>query len=428
MEKDFAESELAPSPFRSYSVSQKDENDEPRTAKVEKRLIPKFPAFKRSSNKTTPFLLKRVSVSSELEKKFAPPIQPPVSADEVLQPVVISPISVRIPARPVVIPPVTVSRPVETFELPKVLSPTIADAVSPAPSAVTPAAAKISAVSPKISLEEINREFARTRTRAEKTRRRRFRSPLINGEIREELKDEYYWEILSDENETASKDRKEMRDDPLRNLPPRQSYGSGKAASLSGRSFEPSFSNALLVEPVIFVGHVTLLALSPLRYLWNRGEKDAAGSKTSRSRSRSQRNNGIRPIDFLIALVAGVVIAVVVVFPMLKKFGSGIYETVQKSNVRRFGGAISVSEDAPTLMQVLVNSPEIIDKLNESPAESPAPKSGEYSDIGLAEADPVLLPPQPWQDEPEPFDSAEWSGSLLNEFESPETESDRGGE
>ncbi|MBO7726612.1 MAG: hypothetical protein J6S40_09140 [Thermoguttaceae bacterium] len=432
MEKDSAESELAPSPFRSYPAAK-------RAEEPEKRLIPKFPAIKRSSNKTTPFILKRVSVSSELEKKFAPPIQPPVSAADALFPTVISPISIRVPSRPAVVSPVTVPR---FGELPKVLSPRTveitltASVAPPAAAAVTepvsaplaaplaaPAAAKISAVNPKISLEDINREFARSRTRAEKTRRRRFRSPLINGEIREELKDEYYWEILSDESETARKNTKGMRDDPLRNLVPRRVYGvGGESVSLNERTPEPNLLSAALVEPVILIGHVTLLALSPFQHLWK--QKDASAfEKKSRPRPGGKKNNRVRPVDFIIALVCGVVIAMAVVFPMLKKFGNGIYESVQKSNVRRLGGVVSVSKEEPAILNMLIESPEIIGELN----GTFTPRAAEISEINVSESSAPPLSADPWESEPVPFNNAEWSGALLNEFESPEAESDRGG-
>ena len=460
MDKISAESELVPSPFRTYSTASRPERSE-RPEPPEKRLIPKFPAFKRSSNKTTPFLLKRVSVSSELEKKFAPPVAPPVSAADAQKPFVVSPISVRVPARPAVISPVTVSRFGELADLPKVLSPRVVEvprtaaeipvapaaatvaaippepvvappippaAVSPEPVAAplaAPAAEKIAAVGTKISLEEVNREFARTRIRAEKTRRRRFRSPLINGEIREELKDEYYWEILSDGDQTG---RKSADDDPLRNLTPRRVYGTGGGFVPSNeRPVEPNLLSALLVEPVVFVGHATTLALRPLR-LFRKGNENGASpsgpKKRARAASGGKRNNEIQPIDFFIALVCGVAIAVVIVFPMIRKFSNGIYETVQKSNVRRISGAVSVSEESPSLLHVLMEAPEIISELN----LSLAPHLGENSEPEQSKPDTALLPPQPWENEPEPFDNADWSGALLNEFESPKTEGDRGGQ
>ncbi|MBR2692896.1 MAG: hypothetical protein IKE69_01655 [Thermoguttaceae bacterium] len=475
MDKISAESELVPSPFRTYSTASRPERSE-RPEPPEKRLIPKFPAFKRSSNKTTPFLLKRVSVSSELEKKFALPVAPPVSAADAQRPFVVSPISVRVPARPAVISPVTVSRFGELADLPKVLSPRVVEvprtaaeipvapaaatvatippepvvappippaAVSPEPVAApltppaavspepvasplaAPAAEKIAAVGTKISLEEVNREFARTRIRAEKTRRRRFRSPLINGEIREELKDEYYWEILSDGDQTG---RKSADDDPLRNLTPRRVYGTGGGFVPSNeRPVEPNLLSALLVEPVVFVGHATTLALRPLR-LFRKGNENGASpsgpKKRARAASGGKRNNEIQPIDFFIALVCGVAIAVVIVFPMIRKFSNGIYETVQKSNVRRISGAVSVSEESPSLLHVLMEAPEIISELN----LSLAPHLGENSEPEQSKPDTALLPPQPWENEPEPFDNADWSGALLNEFESPKTEGDRGGQ
>ena len=444
MEEDSAASTLIPSLFRSYLTGEGPRDREPRSSTAEKRLIPKFPAFKRSSNKTTPFILKRVSVSSELEKKNAPPIPAPVSAADAQKPFVISPVSVRVPSRPVVVSPITVSRPGELFEFPKVISPREVQ-VAPAPAEVpaatavasavpsateplaAPAAAKISAINPKISLEDINREFARTRTRAEKTRRRRFRSPLINGEIREELKDEYYWEILSDESENAQKNGKGMPDDPLKNLAPRRVYGfSGETLSLNERPVEPNLLSAMLVEPVIFIGHATLLALSPFRFLWRReGKNHPVSEKKNRPRSGSEgrKNNSVRPIDFVIALVCGVAIAAVVIFPMLKKFGNGIYESVQKSNVRRFSGAVSISEESPSVLQMLIESPEIIGELNSSLAQ----RNGEYADTELSDGETAFLPPEPWKDEPVPFNNAEWSGALLNEFEGPKSEGDRSG-
>ena len=75
------------------------------------------------------------------------------------------------------------------------------------------------------------------------------------------------------------------------------------------------------------------------------------------------------------------------------------------------------------ILNMLIESPEIIGELN----GTFTPRAAEISEINVSESNAPPLSADPWESEPVPFNNAEWSGALLNEFESPEAESDRGG-
>lgn len=484
MEENSAASELSPSPFSSSQVPPVPSESEPKRTLG---LTPKFPVFKRSSTKTTPFILKRVSVCDEAGRLVRPE-QTSSSASGVPSfffsgkgldlPTVISPVSIATPSRPRVISPVTassvstiispisipvpkmpaavfpisaVSNPISQEEpvpfaispisvhlpcRPRVVSPvSIPMAVSmPLPERVSEiqevlsssvsaaSSARIPAVNPRISLHDISREFARERVRADKTRRRRFRSPLVNGEIREELKDEYYWEILPPESESGK--ARAGRKSILHRLPPKE--GSGLVSS--GERWEPNLLTALMVEPIVFVGHTTLWVLGPFLRL-AKGSEGMTPLPEEMNRPLAQsggKKRGFRSFDLLVAVICGVTIAALVVYPLIQMFGTEIYRAIRLSNVRKFSNSVAVTEETPSLLQILLDPPEILGEFD-GHLLTPASR---YSNIGYDDN---------WAEEPDPslwqegmgtaeFDGAQWSGALLNEFESPETESDRSGE
>ena len=438
MESSDAVSELSPSPFRSYEIS-RDPSRKAEPASEPKRFVPKYPAFKRASSKTTPFVLKRVSVAGPHEMPASVP--EPVPAADPLMPFVVSPVSVRLPDLPRVISPRTVSAGIEPAyaepELPRIVSPSVVRVPRPVPSrragSLPPAAAEVTAspaaAAPEIvsleniPLKEIHREFARSRIHSEKTRRRRFRSPLINGEIREELKDEYYWEILSD-NGTPDAGKKDAgpADDPLRSLEPRRIFNSdGTSSEIGRRPAEPTLLSAIFIEPVIFIGHITILAFTPLKRGLGRdggGETLTFGSRrASETETGARKKRGTWLFDILIALICGVAIAALGIFPLLKMFGTEIYRSIRLSSVRRLNEVISATED-PTVIQAIVEQPEILDMVGGSLISG-----NTEQDVSGGMAQTV-----PWPEEAPEFDSADWSGALLNEFESPEAESDGRGQ
>lgn len=440
MESSDAVSELSPSPFRSYETSRETVR-RAETPSEPKRFVPKYPAFKRASSKTTPFVLKRVSVIGRHEMPASAPET--VSAADPLMPFVVSPVSVRLPSPPRVISPRTVSagaEPVYTEpELPRVVSPSVVRVPRPVPSrraeSLPPAAAEVpapAAAAPEsvslenIPLKEIHREFARSRVHSEKTRRRRFRSPLINGEIREELKDEYYWEILSDNSAPgAGKTGAVPADDPLRSLEPRRVFNSdGSSSEIGQRVPEPTLLSAVFIEPVIFIGHITILAFRPLKRCLGRddgGETLTFGSRraseTGAHQKSHQKKHRVRLFDILIALICGIAIAALGIFPLLKMFGTEIYRSIRLSNVRRLGEVVSVSDD-PTLIQAIIEQPEILEAVEGNLISG---NTGQGASGSMAQT-------VPWPEEAPEFDSADWSGALLNEFESPEAEGDGRGQ
>ena len=444
MESGDAATELAPSPFRSYEIS-REPSRKAETPSEPKRFVPKYPSFKRASSKTTPFVLKRVSVLGQHE---TPSVLPEtVSAADPLMPFVVSPVSVRLPSPPRVISPRTVSAGAEQAytepvyaepELPRIVSPRVVRVPRPAPTrraeSLPPAAAapEVSASAAaavphksvsleNIPLKEIHREFARSRAHSEKTRRRRFRSPLINGEIREELKDEYYWEILSDDGTPGTgKNGAGPADDPLKNLEPRRVFNSdGSSSEIGRRAPEPTLLSAIFIEPVIFIGHITILAFSPLK----RGlGRDNGGETLTRKSRRASETNVQKKLhvwffDILIALICGIAIAALGIFPLLKMFGTEIYRSIRLSGVRRLNEVVSVSED-PTMIQAIIEQPEILSAVEESLISGNTGQDGPGS----------MVQTSPWQEEAPEFDSADWSGALLNEFEGPEAESNGRGQ
>jgi hypothetical protein len=453
MDKSTAASELSPSPFgvsptAKFSAPGK-EDSVPR--KENRTFLPKFPTFKRSSTKTTPFILKRVSTNAELERPTPAPVSPVAGTSDPLMPFVVSPITVVLPARPVVISPVYATdisaEAVRGFDIPQVISPTVVQVprqphkempiVAPKPSLAAPAvsipassvsAPKISAVNSRISLEDINREFTRSRAYAAKTRRRRFRSPLINGEIREELKDEYYWEILSDRGDVRKHGVNARLDDPLKDLPPRRGYSmDGSHPSAGEKPWEPNLITAILVESVIFVGHTTLLTLGPFRRLMKMSEGGAPLSeemnRLGAEPDRKKKGKGIRTFDVFFAVICGIAIGVLGVFPVLKMFSTEIYRSIRLSNVRKLSHTISVSEEGPSVLQLILDPVEILGEIDGHLIT----QGDYYSDAESSETDAPPLSPETDGSQAE-FDDAKWSGALLNEFESPETESYRRGE
>ena len=125
----------------------------------------------------------------------------------------------------------------------------------------------------------------------------------------------------------------------------------------------------------------------------------------------------MRLFDILIALICGIAIAALGIFPLLKMFGTEIYRSIRLSNVRRLGEVVSVSDD-PTLIQAIIEQPEILEAVEGNLISG---NTGQGASGSMAQT-------SPWPEEAPEFDSADWSGALLNEFESPEAEGDGRGQ
>ena len=215
-----------------------------------------------------------------------------------------------------------------------------------------------------------------------------------------------------------------LPEDPLKRLEPRRIYNpDGTSTEIGERPPEPTLLSAIFIEPVIFVGHVTLLAFSPFRRILGSdggGESLTFGSRRA-SESGKRKKKGVRFYDILIALVCGIAIAALGIFPLLRMLGTEIYRSIQLSNVRRLNEVVSVTED-PTLIQAIIEQPEILNSVGENLVTS------DTNRVDPATLNEELDLTSPWQEESAEFNSAEWSGALLNKFESPETEGHGRGE
>lgn len=242
-------------------------------------IIPKFPRLVRSSKKGTPFILKTVSIREE-----------------------------DIPAPPIE----------ETAVLPEIAVRTTDQEIA-APTVVS------------LTLDELKRSFAEQARHPR--RKNRPRSPLLNGEIREELRDEYYWEVLPPETEAEKKRRLENR--------------IKKSVAAATKTNDAPDPQGVFTETVTRIGHITLSSLRTAT-TWLEPEQKKPLVSEERNAPRTSRRRS-RPTDLLISIVAGVLIAVVVVFPTLRLVGRELAIVIAKSTVRRIGQKVTVSADQSTL-------------------------------------------------------------------------------
>ena len=165
-------------------------------------------------------------------------------------------------------------------------------------------------------------------------RRARPRSPLRNGEIREEFRDEYYWEFLPEVEPSG--------------VPQERLAGTGTPGE-TGRE-------NLITQTVERIGST---AISEVRQL-----SEWLGVRPAKSASarppRGKESSWWHPSDLLISVVGGVLIAIVVVLPILRFFGRELAVVIAKSTVRQIGQKVPVNADSAFLEQLPYLSESLI--------------------------------------------------------------------
>lgn len=262
-------------------------------------LIPKYPRYERSSKKSAPFIIKKMAITEEpLPSKPAPMITALEAAPAARTPLVETPAL----AEPFVPAPILETPPVDE------------------PLLETPAAKPTAPKS--VSLEVLKRQFAKESFKPRG--RRKNRCPLLNGQIRPEAQDEYYWEILPPETVSEKKRRTRLE---------------SSAALVPSEQEEEN----RLVESVSEIGRTTLHYIDSARG-W-------LGVKSPRTSPPEEMNRPIRgkrrgkPSDMLISIVAGILIATTVVFPTLKFVGREFVMVIAKTAVRKIGQKIQITSD-----------------------------------------------------------------------------------
>ena len=202
---------------------------------------------------------------------------------------------------------------------PVLKTPAVPEPILEAPAAKP--AAKPSAPKP-VSLEVLKRQFAKESLKPRG--RQKNRSPLINGQIRPEAQDEYYWETLPPESASEKKRRQRSK----------------RSVELVEAKLE---EENRLVESVSEIGRTTLQYIDSARG-W-------LGVKSSHAPVPEEMNRPIRgkrrgkPSDMLISIVAGILIATMVVFPTLKFVGREFVVVIAKTAVRKIGQKIQITSD-----------------------------------------------------------------------------------
>lgn len=190
-----------------------------------------------------------------------------------------------------------------------------------------------------VTLDDLKRSFAEQLRRPRRSKRPK--SPLRNGEIREEARDEYYWEILPPETEAEKKQRLDqlVKKNRLRSAQP-----------------TPSESPNRFTDTVTRIGEMTLSSVRSAT-TWLGSEQKSRSSKKAAGTPNQKRD---RPTDLLISIVSGVLIAVIVVFPTLRFVGRELAIVIAKSTVRRIGQKVNVSANQSTMELLPLISEQIL--------------------------------------------------------------------
>ena len=126
--------------------------------------------------------------------------------------------------------------------------------------------------------------------------------------------DEYYWEPIVETSQVE--------------------YEPEKRASLFGAA------GRLATAPAIAVGRATLAICGV-------GRRSALGSDAFAATKPRRRRQPGKISDMMISIVSGVLIAVVVVFPLMRLAVKEVFTTIAKSAVRKIGVNVAISENAP---------------------------------------------------------------------------------
>ena len=182
-------------------------------------------------------------------------------------------------------------------------------------------------------------------------RRVRSRSPLRNGEIREEFRDEFYWEFLPEVEPIGT---------------PEESHDRAVTPKQTGRE-------SVITQAVERIGSTTISEVRQLsEWLGVRSAKSASARPP-----RGKEVSWLHPSDLLISVVGGVLIAIVIVLPILRFFGRELAVVIAKSTVRQIGQKVPVNADSAFLEQLPYLSESLIHpQVHEAILEDPvAPAS-----------------------------------------------------
>ncbi len=160
--------------------------------------------------------------------------------------------------------------------------------------------------------EETNAEFSNAVDQTLSFAERRLAELLGREPSKAEL-DEYYWEPVAETSQVE--------------------YNERKRASL----FDAASRWA--TAPAIAVGRATLA-------LCGVGRRSALGSDAFAATKPRRRQPG-KVSDMMISIVSGVLIAVVVVFPLMRLAVKEVFTTIAASAVRKIGVNVAISETAP---------------------------------------------------------------------------------
>ena len=198
--------------------------------------------------------------------------------------------------------------------------------------------------------------------------------------------DEYYWEPIVETSEVE--------------------YESEKRASLF------KTAGRWATAPAIAVGRATL-AICGVERRSALGSDAFAATKPRRRRQTNQFS------DMMISIVSGVLIAVVVVFPLMRLAVKEVFTTIAKSAVRKIGVNVAISENAPQSdLLPFISEQLVFPRYDESaelqppvdaPRREPATRLETLAPVDDAN-DPASTPPTL---APAPFDAADAAPFLL---------------
>lgn len=154
--------------------------------------------------------------------------------------------------------------------------------------------------------------------------RRRNSCRLVNGEICDDMRDEYYWETLPTEN----------------SLPrPKKFSASAKTAAVVQGDGTEGEKKSNLVDSVSLLGRTTIHCVDAAGdWLGVRYNENHPPEEFPRPTVRRVRGG---PSDLLLSIIGGVLIATVVVFPLLRLAGYELFLVIAKSQVRKIGESVS---------------------------------------------------------------------------------------
>ncbi|MDO5567309.1 MAG: hypothetical protein Q4G59_11680, partial [Planctomycetia bacterium] len=152
---------------------------------------------------------------------------------------------------------------------------------------------------------------------------------LLGRQLTHWDREEYYWEEL-----------------------PPEDYSSD---TTSKRSLTRGVAN-VASKPIEWIGRATLCLFQPVtKAIRDDGDESFIADEEMNKTAKSKKSRGGGLSDFMISVVAGVLIATVIVFPVLKLVGREVIVTIAKSAVRKIGQKVSIQhgQDSSILLPFL---------------------------------------------------------------------------